>query len=376
MPSFLGISTWDQLKESVLKLISALTFWRYVFWNFAGCPCPKCLEENGVDTTREYQLLPEILNSRKRVFKSSLHVNYGNRAIPNWDYFYNMKHEVTVIKSAGLSSYLESIQKLRRNKIEKVDSIHGTLILEGEIKNFIHHKHAKELNNLMKDLMQSSSHVNINIFPLENMIIGVANPYVIGLGRLCGLSEFRLERERLRSRHNKESELLFPIALYEWQENICPDQFEGLTKALLEREPNVKTVRKAAPTNQGDKGRDLLIEWHVRNSNVLSDTNPPTSLIKIVGQCKASTSTVGKSKVPDIRDTVETHNAQGYFLAVSSQISGSLTEKLEDLQAKGIWTEWWNREDIEMRLSKNQDLLPLFPKVVKAKHKVKFVEKE
>jgi len=143
----------------------------------------------------------------------------------------------------------------------------------------------------------------------------------------------------------------------------------------LEREPNVKIVRRPAPINQGDKGRDLLIEWYISNQNVISKDHPPISLIKVVGQCKASQSTVGKNKVQDIRDTVESHDSVGYFLAVSTQISAPLTEKLEELQLKGIWTYWWNRDDIETRLAKNIDLIPLYPKVLKVKHQVKFVEK-
>jgi len=207
------------------------------------------------------------------------------------------------------------------------------------------------------------------------MVIAIANPYTIALGRLCGIEEFRIEREHLPNRHNKESQLLFPVVLFEWNENICPNEFEALVKSLLEREPNVKFVRKPAAINQGDKGRDLLIEWYILNSQIISETTPPSSLVRIVGQCKASDKTIGKNKVLDIRDTVETQPS-GYFLAVSSQISAPLTEKLEDLRSKGIWTHWWNRDGMEMRLSKNQDLIPHFPKVLKAISQVKFVDKD
>jgi hypothetical protein len=117
------------------------------------------------------------------------------------------------------------------------------------------------------------------------------------------------------------------------------------------------------------------INFLVKNMCTSPDAYPPIRLIKVVGQCKASHKTISKSKVIDIRDTVETHAASGFFLAVSSQISAGLTEKLEALQANGIWTQWWNRDDIEIRISRNQDLLQLFPKVLKAKHSIKFVEK-
>jgi hypothetical protein len=205
-------------------------------------------------------------------------------------------------------------------------------------------------------------------------MIVVANPFIVAIGRMCGIEEFRREKELIRNRHNEESTVLFPINKFEWQENPCPDQFEAMIKALLEREPNVTMVRRPAPLNQGDKGRDLIIEWNIIDPSVLNEHNPPKSIITFVGQCKASNKTVGKDKVLDIRDTIETHNAQGYFLAVSTQVSEALTEKLENLKLKGAWTHWWNRDDIELRLSKNSDLITKFPKVFKAKTEIKFID--
>lgn len=206
------------------------------------------------------------------------------------------------------------------------------------------------------------------------MLITVVKDYIIALGRLAGKYEFKQERELVRKRHNLESQLLFPVSEFEWINPVCPDQFEILIKSLLEREPNVVTVRRPAPTNQGDKGRDLLIEWNIVNPTVLSDKTPPSSLVKFVGQCKTSNKTIGKNKVLDIRDTLETHNSDGYFLAVNTQISAPLTEKLEELKNRGFAVEWWNKEDIENKLSNNQDLIPLFPKVIIVKNKIKFVD--
>lgn len=377
VPSLLGISSWSQLKDIVHRIVLMVAFWRDIFWQFAGCPCKECLTKNDIeDNIRGYDVPFEMIHSENKSLKSSISLNYGNRPRPEWNYFYDITNEITVIKSESLIAYLEWIHIFCKHKFEKVEGIQGKLILYGELKNFLSNGHHKELKKIAKALGQNLILSDKNVFPLENMFIVIQKPYIIALGRLCGILEFKKERELLRARHNIESKLLFPVALFEWEENICPDQFEGLIKILLEREPDVKTVRKVSPTNQGDRGRDLLIEWHITNESIKSNVQPPISLIKVVGQCKAINKTVGKNKVLDIRDTIDTHNAQGYFLAVSSQISEPLTSKLEELRAKGIWTDWWNREDIELRLSKNQDLLPAFPKVLKAKHQIKFVEKE
>ncbi|WP_421830425.1 hypothetical protein [Larkinella sp.] len=371
----LGISSWEKIKEAVFKIIPLLAVWREVFWKFAGCPCEECLKKDNINNYREYEVPNEILATINMVFKKHSNFNSGNRQRPNWSYYYDINNEVTIIKSEMLCFYLESILKFTNRKYETIEGINGVLILDGELTNFIKKKHVKEIEKVLANLMKSKMKHKFSVIPLENMVIAVKNPYIIALGRLCGIEEYKIEREHLRNRHNKESQLLFPVSLFEWNEIVCPDEFEALVKSLLEREPNVKFVRKPAPINQGDKGRDLLIEWYILDSQSISKTTPPSSLVRIVGQCKASNKTIGKNKVLDIRDTVETHNASGYFLAVSAQISGPLTEKLEDLKSKGIWTHWWNRDDIEKRLSKNQDLIPYFPKVLKAKNKVKFVDK-
>jgi hypothetical protein len=374
-PLLWGISSWDNLRDAVSKIIITVVMWRELFWQFAGCPCQDCLKRVGIDSNnREYELPSELNHDENELLKPTTHLNCGSRLRPDWSYFYDMKNELTIIKSETLSTYLESIPKLSKGKSETVDGKKGKFVLQGELKNYLANSNIAEFKKLFKALGNEYPSKSFRILPLENMMISVAKPYIIALGRLCGIYKFKTERESLRIRHNIESKLLFPVALFEWLDGVFPEQFEGLIKALLEREQNVVSVRKASPINQGDGGRDLLIEWKIRNESIVSEAHPPTSKIKVVGQCKSSSKSVGKNKVLDIRDTVESHNAQGYFLAVSTQISAPLTQKLEELKSKGIWTEWWNRDDIESRLSQNIDLLPSFPKVVKAKHQIKFVE--
>jgi hypothetical protein len=374
MPSFIGFSTIEKRNKAISELIETTAFWRLIFWNFASCPCDDCLKENNIDPTRVYDLPKEFMFAINTLYKSPKNINYGGRIRPNWNYLYDIDHEITIIKSEELSNYLESLVLLSKRLTQTLKGINGKLILDGELKNFLSNKTIKILNKLSKNLHGNLKPVQYVTIPFENMVLVHTKPYIIALGRLSGLQEFKTERELLRDRHNKEAEVLFPISIFEWNENPCPDQFEKLIKALLEREPNIKTVRRPAPINQGDKGRDLLIEWNIIDQYAATQISPPTTLIKVVGQCKASNKTIGKSNVLDIRDTVETHQSQGYFLAVNTQISAPLTEKLEQLQSLGIWTSWWNREDIETRLSKNQDLIPNFPKVVTAKNKIKFVD--
>jgi len=373
-PILFGINSKEKLIEVITKIISMTAIWREILWENLECPCEECLKNANIDNKRGYEIPTEFETSLEPLYSSD-HINFGSRIRPNWDCYYDMDNEVTIIKSKSLSNYLRFIFQLKTQDTKKIEGINGKLLLDGDVKNFIDNQTLQEFNKLIKTLIKNKTKIYYNLIPLENMVVTVVKDYIIALGRLAGKYEFKQERELVRKRHNQESQLLFPVSEFEWLNPVCPDQFEGLIKALLEREPNVITVRKPAPINQGDKGRDLLIEWNVINSAILSDKTPPTSLIKFVGQCKTSKKTIGKNKVQDIRDTLETHDSGGYFLAVNTQISAPLTEKLEELKDKGYKVEWWNKEDIESRLSNNQDLIPLFSKVIKVKNKIKFIEK-
>lgn len=368
------VRTWDQLITLISHIISLMAKWRHFFWFSAKCPCPNCSKETSIDNIREYEVPVEINDALTKVLGGSSRKNFATRARPGWSYLYDIEHEVTIIKSDEICSYLEHISNLRKRGPDNVEGINGRLILDNDLNNFLSSESLKEFRKLFKVLFRRSERTRFYAICMENMIVGMANPYIVALGRLSGLDEFRKERELVRERHNRESAVLFPVPQFDWAPVISPDQFEDLVKALLEREQTVKSVRKASPTNQSDKGRDFVIEWSIPNPTITGEKSPPSVVVRVVGQCKASVKSIGKDKVRDIRDTVETHNATGFFLAVSSQVSAALTEKLEALNSKGIWTQWWNRDDIEMRLSRNQDLLPQFSKLLKARFAIKFVE--
>src|SRR5690554_2879038 len=367
-----NISSTTVLKERIAKLIESMAFWRALLWSRNLCPCKECMSKLEVDNNKLEKEVDELLERTIRNHSTRvIGMNYGGRHAPEFKYVYDIKNEFTVIESSDLSNLIQLLIDNRIPKITSIDGINGQLFLDQELKNYCSYKSINNLKRRVKKLFGTEK--EFVFYPMENMIIAHVPPYIIGLGRLGGIEEFKKERELLRERHNKEAEILFPITQFEWNPNVCPDQFEQMIKMLLERESGVKEVRRPAPINQGDKGRDLIIEWYIDDQSIISNEQVPRRLIKVVGQCKSSDKTVGKNKVVDIRDTVETHNSFGFFLAVSTQISAPLTEKLEELKQKDIWTTWWNREDIESRLLKNQDIIPNFPKVITTKGNIRFV---
>lgn len=354
------------------NLLQTLFEWRYSFWELIGCPCEECMNEENIVNERDYNIesnLNDYITTIKRY-------NIGTRVRPSYSFVYDIDNDITIIKSKSLVDYLRIIIKVFDYNPQKINGINGNIYVDSDIFNFASYEALQEIENVLTSIDSNLQSGKNKFIVIENFIINVDEEYIIAKSVSSGIDAFKQEKELIRKRHNLESSILFPVPIFEWLENPCPTQFELLVKSLLERDVKVKRVRIAAPTNQGDKGRDLIIDWEVVNpNNSFSQEAPPSQIQKIVGQCKASNNSIGKSKVQDIRDTIEQYDASGFFLAVSTQITNPLTETLEKLNQKQLWTDWWNRDDIEFRLNQNQDLIPKFDKVLKIKNTVKFVNK-
>lgn len=77
---------------------------------------------------------------------------------------------------------------------------------------------------------------------------------------------------------------------------------------------------------------------------------------------------MNKSNVRDIRDTVEYHGADGYFLAVASHLTSPLTTHLDQMRRQGkVWVDWWTRSEIEERLQLDRGIASKFIGVVDCK---------
>jgi len=103
--------------------------------------------------------------------------------------------------------------------------------------------------------------------------------------------------------------------------------FEDLIEDLYsDEEWNVDFRAGVGP----DGGRDLVI------SRTTKKDDGKKEFEKYVVQCKRYKSTVNKSHVPEIRDTVELNYASGYILAVTSDISEPLMQKFRGYTERGI----------------------------------------
>ena len=68
----LNIKSWSDLESFIVEILTAVAFWRDIFWQSVGCPCKECLNRIGFeDNYRGYDLSEEIDHSKNNKLKFS-----------------------------------------------------------------------------------------------------------------------------------------------------------------------------------------------------------------------------------------------------------------------------------------------------------------
>ena len=195
------------------------------------------------------------------------------------------------------------------------------------------------------------------LIPLEDRAVLAGQECVVSVRGDCGRRAFAQARESVLDRRKNEAAFLFSSAKFRWADAVPPHRFEALVRELLAASKDVLRVRSAGPTNDRDRGRDLIASWLLpASARVVPPGQLPALVEEVVVQCKARAGTVGKSQVRDVRDTVERHEAAGYFLAVSTEISGDLVDYLSGLRSRLEFVDWWTRAEIEDELRRNPEV--------------------
>jgi len=346
------------------ELITSLMAFENFFWAcFPGCPCENCRKKLGYKFEYSWEIEEKRLETVMTSVNSSREqVNYCERTLPNWFYFRDFKKKVSLIQSQDLYPFIESLSK--NSKAISLNSISGKLYIEEQCHHYLGNFKSREIKATFKKLGDKQK----SIVFLENRIIAIGDQFILCFNYDCGDHKFQDEKSKLKIRHEKEYKILFKPSKLEWNEKIDDSRFEDLIKDLLEREPEVLRVRKTAHTRERDGGVDLIVDWKIPKTQMYTGDINPYQTLKIIVQCKAYKDGVSKSKVTDIRDTIEYRNYDGYFLVVSSYLTKSLSDYLDKLRTENkFWIEWWSRDEIEKRLIQHQDLILKFSDIVKVK---------
>lgn len=310
--------------------------------------------------------IPDVLSIKPIPQHSKINEIYKNanciessREFPGWEYKRYPNKQVCIIKSKIISLFLNLIQK-NYTVIEGVNSL--LFIGNGDLNKYaLSNKLNKQLNSIAKKLKEKVCNYHF----LNNKVIVQSEQFIIFLDAECGKTQFDIEKEKIRIRHENENKYIFNTAKVIWQKKIAPDKFEDLVYDLLSKHPEVSWVRKVSSTYEPDGGRDLIAEIIVSKDNV-EENKPIYELKKIIVQCKAYSKGISKRDVLDIRDMLEYYDCDGYWLITTSHLTKGLTDYLCKLRyANKIWTEWWTRIELENELSKYDEeflsrYLPIF----------------
>jgi hypothetical protein len=366
----------DQLPEVLTKPISESLPWLNQLYRWAkvfGYLFPRTVawSHSGEECDERYSFKAEAEQWAQHVRScigersSSETDTFNFRWHPDWHYYRSIRREVSVIESEPLAKSLEALRKTDSEKVLTTEV--GSFFVVGSTANFVDRKIQRQLGRVLKQLNPDTD--NVLYIPLETHAIAVASPYVVARKIDCGIRAFNRARSGLRERYEFERAWLFPPVSFEWADNIDDDEFEALVLQLLVVEPHVVRARRSGSSRDADQGRDLIIEWETVPLRTDDHTEGRLVVRRIVGQCKTSSGSIGKSDVKDIRDTVEHHGATGYFLASSSTITSDLATHLDRLKERNsIWTEWWGRAEIETRLRRNDDIVSQYSRLVKARN--------
>jgi Restriction endonuclease len=293
-------------------------------------------------------------------------VQYNRRKNPHLLYYRNVGRQVSVFRSSVLAKRMGAFV-IARQEIERMPAVTGDVFVSNESRNFVSHTTSQRIAGVMKRLEPRRRALCL-MLPIDSHIMAVGVEHVLAVRHECGRVFFDSEVERLRDRRLEEDRVFFPGTTFTWAQNIRDERFEELVRDLLAVEPGVHWIRKVGPTREPDEGRDLVCEWTtlLRVGEVVQDEMPPSATRRVIVQCKALRSSVGKSHVQDVHDTVHRHGCTGYFLAVSSQLTVSLTRFMEGLRnSTDLWADWWTRSEIEDRLRRYPEIATRYGDVVR-----------
>lgn len=268
--------------------------------------------------------------------------NYISRE--NHQYYFNYEKGVALICINNGVFNGQNLMKKHRWKI--LDGIDGKIFyqIDGEEEsfNYVSHYDWERIMKVVNDMgLKNYSIVcqENHLYLLEGNCIWIFE----GDFRKYWVEE---EKKKILDRQALENKILHFNRNFKWKYPVNPGRFEELIADLVETENMIQSVRLVGKVNNPDRKRDLLIY-----KNYMKEEGAYFTAL-IIGQCKAYEKSVRKSHVTDIRDTIEFNNADGYFLAVTSNMTTELIDHLIKLKENRD-IDWWTEREIFKKLRQN-----------------------
>ena len=291
------------------------------------------------------------------------------RMNPKWLFFRSFSANFSIFKSTHISDLLKGIAT-QNETINIINGVTSKIEIINNIRTSIPFKDEQFAKNIVVMLGDTS---DLKVISQENQLMFISNHHIVIKYSNSGLESVAEEKELIRLRQQKEISLLFGDQKFEWNiiDRQASGEFEDLILELLNREPWIFSIKKVAPTNQGDNGRDLICEYNMlHHQNLVSKGSSSVKIGKLIVQCKTNLknskkTSIGKSDV-DMPNTIFDYRPDGYMLVVNTQITRDLTEMLERQRDRKEQNAilWWNSFDIEDRLRKYPDILARYRHIV------------
>ncbi|WP_097972869.1 restriction endonuclease [Streptomyces sp. gb14] len=295
---------------------------------------------------------------------------YTQRPSAGWFYYRTTDGAIAVVESKQLVDFLKL---LGTAPDEEIAGINGFLYTGKSFDNFIPRDALKIADRIFRQdgtlAASSCPAAEATVVPLENGVILAKGHRAILLRHDTGKAGFARERSLVLERNRLEQERLFPPSEFTWTDEVDGGRFERLIYDLLECEPGVHEVRAIGSSREGDGGRDLVASWVTppMPGEAIRQGLTPARERRLIIQCKARKRSVGRSDLGGgILDTLFIYQAEGYFLATSSQPAVAVIDLLEEVQRRGdYFTGWWGRTEIEQRLRRYPQILKRYADIVR-----------
>lgn len=292
------------------------------------------------------------------------------RKNPDWFYFRSFSAGFSIFRSSHIARTLNGFVLKNEGGIKSIEGVESSIEIHNDIQNSISRKEKAFAKAILESIGDCSE---FRVIPQENQLVFISDSHVLMKYTNSGMESVNSEKELIRARQQHEIELLFGSQKFVWNisDRSKSAEFEDLVLELLNREAWIFSVKKVAPTNQGDNGRDLICEYNMLyNEHQISKDENSIKIGKMIVQCKTNLSTSKKSSVGkadvDVADTIFDYRPEGYMLVVNTQITRDLTEMLERQKDRKEQNSivWWNSFDVEERLRKNPDILSRYKNLV------------
>lgn len=287
-----------------------------------------------------------------------------SRKNPDWFYFQAYKAGITVFWSKRIEAALLSELNDIGDHNESMED-NETHFIKGQ--NARNSFSEKDISSLRSVLIEVSDQP-ITFYALESHVVAASGGWVVARKGNFGVDRYISERTTFINSLHPKINFLFESARLIWNTKADPGRFEALCRELLSRERNVIRTRLVSPTNQPDRGRDIIMDYasfKPINSVVMSD-DQPLHIARLFVQCKLTSKTLGIPSGIGPVESLYLGDYEGYFLITNSILSSDHTALLEKLRSDGRYLiEWWTNVEVEERLRSNFDILHNYSDVVK-----------